>query len=135
MASAGPTSRATMRACGCGDRSVRPHSMPSAYRSDEKANRPWTLGLPSGRIGLSPTRPPADPPRLGGAWRSVTVAPRPYCDHLVDRGEDATVAGAAAQVSRQRLAHVQRARLGHAVEQIVDGDDEQIGRASCRERV
>ena len=72
MASAGPTSMDAMRAWGWGERRVRPHSMPSAYRSDEKAKLPCTLGTPSGRTGLSPTRPPAGPPRTDGrAWRSV----------------------------------------------------------------
>ena len=135
IASAGPTSMAAMRAYGWGDRSVRPHNIPSAYRSDEKAKRPWTLGVPSGRTGLSPTRPSAGPPRTaGGDWRSVTADPV-VCDRrrganghdLLDRGEDPAVAGAAAQVAGQRLAHVERAGLGHPGQEVVDGDHEARG--------
>ncbi len=52
------TSMDRIRAYGCGDRRVAPQSMFSAHRSLEKANRPCTLGTPSGRAALVP-RPPA----------------------------------------------------------------------------
>ena len=54
---AGVTSMRTMRAYGCGERSVAPHRNPSAERSPENANEPCTLAMPSGRGGLSPSRP------------------------------------------------------------------------------
>src|ERR1700712_5759760 len=44
-----------MRARGCGLRSVAPHSIRSAQRSDEYANSPLTFGIPSGRRTDSPT--------------------------------------------------------------------------------
>ena len=50
-----------IRARGCGLRSVAPHSMPSIHRSEEYANAPLTLSMPSGRLALSPT-PPVDRP-------------------------------------------------------------------------
>ena len=56
-ASAGVMSIETMRACACGLRSVWPHSIPAACRSDEYANSPRTLGGASGRVADSPTRP------------------------------------------------------------------------------
>ena len=46
----------TMRAYGCGERSVAPHRHPSADRSDENANVPCTLAMPSGRVGDVPMR-------------------------------------------------------------------------------
>ena len=42
-------SMASMRAAGWGERSVWPHNIPSAKRSEAKAKRPCTLGTPSGR--------------------------------------------------------------------------------------
>ena len=44
-----------MRARGCGERSVAPHSMSSAHMSDEYANSPLTFGMPSGRRTDTPT--------------------------------------------------------------------------------
>ena len=55
MASAGPMSIAQMSARGCGLRSVAPHSMPSAHRSEEYSNSPLTLGMPSARAVVTPT--------------------------------------------------------------------------------
>ena len=51
------TSMRTIRAYGCGERSVAPHSMPSADRSDENAKRALHLGDAVGaRRRLSPMR-------------------------------------------------------------------------------
>lgn len=55
MASAADTSMETMRACGCGLRNVAPQSMLSAHASEEKAKRPCTLGMPSGRSAEVPS--------------------------------------------------------------------------------
>ena len=52
-------STARMRARGCGLRRVAPHSMSAIHRSDENANSPVTLSVPSGRGTLIPT--PASP--------------------------------------------------------------------------
>ena len=67
-------SMATMRAYGCGERSVAPHAAPSIGRSDENANMPWALMMPSGRAGESPIRPvPTLDPLIRSS--SVTTAP------------------------------------------------------------
>ena len=60
IANARETSMATMRAYGWGDRSVAPHAAPSIGRSEENANMPWALTMPSGRTGESPMRPVPD---------------------------------------------------------------------------
>ena len=44
----------SMFARGCGERSAIPQSMSSCHRSDEYANSPLTLRLPSGRSGEPP---------------------------------------------------------------------------------
>src|SRR3954451_24006023 len=98
---AGEGSTRTMRACGWGDRSVAPHSMPSAHRSDEKAKRPWTLATPSGRGGLSPSRPGRAGASVAGPTRVSATLASPggaLGDDGVDGGEDPAVAGAAAEV-------------------------------------
>ena len=43
-----------MRANGCGLRSVAPHSMCSACKSDENSNFPETFAAPSGRSADAP---------------------------------------------------------------------------------
>ena len=58
-----------IRARGCGLRSVAPHSIPSAHRSDEYAKSPLTLGMPSGRRRLSPI-----PPRIVVSTRHTTTS-------------------------------------------------------------
>src|SRR5713226_3883750 len=47
----------TIRACGCGLRSVAPHSIPSRRRSLAYSNSPFTFGTPSTRRTDSPTPP------------------------------------------------------------------------------
>src|ERR671934_1617963 len=54
---AAATSMDTIRACGCGLRSVAPKSMPSRRRSLAYSNWPLTLGTPSTRRTESPTPP------------------------------------------------------------------------------
>src|ERR1700712_3891463 len=121
MASAGPMSMLTIRAAGWGLRTVLPQTMLSRWRSEENANSPVTLGGASGRSTLSP--------RPGARRRRVKVAGRLGAGigtlllHLVERGEDAAVAGAAAQVARDRPAHLQLAGGGAAVEQVGERDD------------
>ena len=43
-----------IRACGCGERRVDAHNIPSAQRSLENAKSPVTFSVPSGRATLSP---------------------------------------------------------------------------------
>ena len=62
VASAAVRSMPTIRARGCGLRSVAPHSIPSVHRSEENANSPVTLSVPSGRSGDVPIAD-AVPPR------------------------------------------------------------------------
>ena len=47
----------TIRADGCGLRSVTPHSISSAHRSLPYANSPLTFSTPSGRDASVPTPP------------------------------------------------------------------------------
>src|SRR4051795_3244643 len=100
-------SMCTMRAWECGLRSVWPHSIPAAWRSLEYANSPVVFGIPSTRRTLSPTRP-----------SSNAAGRKPH------RLEDLAVAGAAAEVARQRLAHLVVARLRDPAQEGGDGDDE-----------
>src|ERR1044071_1341833 len=44
-----------MRACACGERRMRPTSMPGIVKSEPYWARPVTFGTPSGRIGRVPT--------------------------------------------------------------------------------
>src|SRR6188508_2613015 len=73
---AADTSIDRIRAYGCGDRNVAPHRQPSAERSEENANVPWTLATPSGRVGDVPIVPcrPAVPVRAAtSAGASIVV--------------------------------------------------------------
>src|SRR5919202_1636953 len=96
IAAAALVSIERMRAAGWGLRRVRPHSMSSIHRSEEKANSPLTLGTPSGRSTLWPTpgarrvRVKVDG-RLGAGMGTLLL-------DASDGFEDAAVAGAAAQV-------------------------------------
>src|SRR5919204_215037 len=110
---AGSMSTERMRAAGCGLRRVRPHSMPSIHRSEEKANWPFTLGIPSGRSTLSPT-PGARRPRVKVDGRLGAGMGTLLLD-ASDGFEDAAVAGAAAQVPGDRLADLQLAGVRPAL--------------------
>ena len=113
------------RAYGCGLLRVVPQSIPSAHRSDEYANSPFTLGVPSGRPGLAPT------PSAGGARRSGAALTPLRLSLAEPHGvEDLLVAGAAAEVPGERLAHDRLARVRIALEQVVRGHD-QPGRAEA----
>src|SRR5256884_220827 len=77
--SAAVVSIETIRAWGCGLRSVAPHSIPSRWRSLAYSNSPFTLGTPSTRRTDSPTppcrrmltlMPPPCPPPEGEGKRS-----------------------------------------------------------------
>ena len=120
----------TMRAYGCGERSVAPHSAPSAGRSDEKANAPWTLAIAVGARRASRRCRPAR--RASPSRSSVTRhrSPRRRGDGDLLHGlDDPAVAGAAADVAGQLLADLDaRSGCGVAVEQGVGGHD-QPGRA------
>src|SRR5262245_20489516 len=123
MRHAGDGSRRTIRAYGCGDRSVAPHSMPSAHTSDEKAKRPCTFGTASGRVGLEPM------PARGRVVMSVSVM-APARRRAPDRSQDPPVTGAPAEVAGQGFADLEVGRGGTRLEKIVDGDDE-TGRAEA----
>ena len=58
----------TTRAWACGLLTVAPHSISAAVRSWAYSNSPFSFGIPSGRSGESPIRPPVRPTR-----RSVLV--------------------------------------------------------------
>src|SRR5687768_13064483 len=104
-----------MRAYGWGERSVAPHSTPSPPRSDENANEPCTLAIPSGRTGEAPST---------SRWRgrvSVAVIGRHSLRahrlasrhrHLLDGGQDPAVAGAPADVAGELLPDLDLGRLG-----------------------
>ena len=104
---------------------MRPRSIPSASRSEAKANSPRTLGVPSGRGGLSP-QPARQARRRAGL--DVGHDAGPPDDDTGDGLEDAAVAGAAAEVAGQRLPDLELVGVGLPLEQVVDGDDE-AGRA------
>lgn len=53
----------TISACATVERSVWPHSMSSCHMSEEYANSPVTLRVPSGRSVDSPM-----PPLVGDPW-------------------------------------------------------------------
>src|SRR5260370_39887537 len=55
MRSAADASTERMRARGWGARRVAPQSMSDIHRSEENANSPVTLSVPSGRSVLAPT--------------------------------------------------------------------------------
>lgn len=78
----------------CGLRRVWPHNIASIQRSDENANSPRTLGMPSGRLSEFPI--PAALLSVKVALAGGIGAPRL---HVSDRFEDPSVAGAAAEVS------------------------------------
>ncbi len=120
-ASAAAKSIERIAACGCGLRRVVPHSIPSAHRSDEYANSPFTLSLPSGRSALSPmpSRIPGD--RTSAVPVALTRSPSRCEPHRV---EDLLVAGAAAEVAGERLADLGLARRGVAREQVVRRHDQ-----------
>ena len=95
MASAADVSIDTMRAYGCGERSVAPHTAPSIGRSDEKANVPATLARRPARTGESPMR-------SGDVGRNLSDASSCVLrrDHdLLDGGDDPPISGAAADVA------------------------------------
>ncbi len=127
-----------MRADGCGARRVAPHNIPSAHRSEPNANRPLTLGIPSGRGALSPMRGARVRVRVVVVVVVVEVTRyhrrRPLGGALLHRVahrlQDPAVAGAPAEVPGDRLAHFELARIGAAREQVVHGHHES-GRAEA----
>src|SRR5262245_29505279 len=124
MDHAGAGSMRTIRAYGCGDRSVAPHSAPSRGRSDEKRNSPCAFGTPSGRGTLSPIRPV----RTGVSVLASDIGTVPASCHGSDRVDQPPVPRAATDVARELLADLGRRRLRDPVEQRVSCHH-QAGRA------
>src|SRR5918999_3515230 len=122
MARAGAGSRERMRAEGWGLRRVAPQSIPSRYRSEEKANCPLVLAGASGRRTLSP-RPGARRLRVKVLGRLGAGTGALLLDG-VEGGEDPPVPGAAAEVAGDGLAQGELVGVGPAVEQVVDGHDQ-----------
>ena len=131
MPTAREMSMPTMRACACGLRTVRPQSIPGGVqvaRVRELARR---------------LRDGVDAPLLDGraAERQVGARRHRRLGRRVDGVEDLRVAGAAAEVAGERLAHLVVARVRDAVEQVGGGDDEPrraeaaLHRAGRRERL
>ena len=79
IASAVDTSIDTMRAYGCGERSVAPHAAPSIGRSDEKANAALGLGdaVGPGRRVADAARPSTRVPASVSVTRARRVRRRP----------------------------------------------------------
>src|SRR5919112_1899480 len=121
MARAGAGSRARMRAEGWGLRRVAPQTIPSRYRSEEKANCPLVLAGASGRRTLSP-RPGARRLRVKVLGRLGAGTGTLLLDG-VEGGEDPAVSGTAAEVAGDGLAQRQLVGVRPAVQQVVDGDD------------
>src|SRR3954468_7215522 len=118
----------TISACATVERRICPQSMSSCHMSDEYANSPVTLRVPSGRSVDSPM-----PPLVFEPWVILVGVPLGVdtSDRLslpggreADRVHDLLVAGAAAQVARQRLADVRVARVGVALQHLVGGDQQ-----------
>src|SRR5207344_1534855 len=107
-----------IRAAAWGERTVSPNRASSAQRSEPKANRPRTFGTPSGRGTLVPMRGGALVST--GATVSVTGRAPPTGGHP-NRLDDPSVAGAPAQVPRDRLADLRVGGGWAAIEQVVDG--------------
>src|ERR687885_791915 len=114
------------RACACGLRTVWPQSIPAAKRSLEYANSPVTFGIASTRLTLSPIRPCSSARDAVVIWgrrlgSDPGIRPPPSCSSRFagepDGVEDLGVAGATAEVARQRLADLVVARARVSLEQ------------------
>ena len=119
MPRAAETSMATMRACGCGLRSVAPYSMPSRERSLPYRNSPLHL-----RRRVDPRSGIADDAAQSLFRRSERHAPKPLLRRTVHGFEDLPVPGAAADVAGQRLADLGVGRLGVVAQERGGRDDE-----------
>src|SRR4051812_31214168 len=132
----------TISAWATGERRIWPHSMSSCHMSEEYANSPVTLSVPSGRSVDSPI-PPAVWERcvtLNGmpVVRVSAMSSDPLAGDrrgLAGRGEphrvhDLLVARAAAQGAGEGLADVRVGRGRGALQHLVGGD-EQPGRAEA----
>src|SRR5690606_5053151 len=120
MARAGAMSIDTMRAWGWGLRTVAPHSIPSAWRSEAYSNRPVSLGTPSGRRVDSPIPPVT---RVRRVVEVVTPAPLLALQPLpagepLERTDDGSVSCAAADVAGERLFDLGRGRMRVLLEQV-----------------
>src|SRR5919201_5981019 len=139
---AAATSMDTIRACGCGLRSVAPKSMPSRRRSLAYSNWPLTLGTPSTRRTESPTPP------LRRISTLMSERRRSDCclscpDHagfaevhqlaFVDNGfaldEEMLYRPGIAEHQRR-----DRVRLGAAVRNAIDGEERDVGALTSLDR-
>src|ERR1044071_5396795 len=107
MARASDVSIETISACATVERRIWPQSMSSCHMSDEYANSPVTLRVPSGRSVDSPMPPLVCEPCVifvGAPLAGMSDPLGLAGGGQADRVHDLLVARAAAQVARQRLA-------------------------------
>src|SRR5690242_18092198 len=111
-------------AWACGERRTRPISMPGATASAPNLARPVTLSTPSGRFGLVPTTLNL---RVWDSVLSMGSSPPHFGGRIHHGAHDLVIAGAAAEVARERETHLGLGRLGIVVEQRLGGDQEARG--------
>src|SRR5689334_14852072 len=104
--------------------------MSSCHMSDEYANSPVTLRVPSGRSVDSPMPPLVCEPCVIFVGAPLAGMSDPLGlpgGRQADRVHDLLVARAAAQVARQRLADVRVGRVRVALQHLVGGDQQTGG--------
>src|SRR5919106_290364 len=112
-----------IRACGCGLLRTLPTSMPGKEKSAPKRARPVTLSTPSGLTGRVPIHFKAG--WISSLFSAVAMsAPSDVGGGVHHGAHDLVVAGAAAEIAGQPVAHLGLAGVGIAVEQGFGGDQE-----------
>src|SRR5919108_2367435 len=110
-------------ACGWGLRRTLPTSMPGKEKSAPKRARPVTLSTPSGRTGRVPIHFKAG--WISSLFRAVAMSASSDVGGGIHHGaHDLVVAGAAAEIAGQPVAHLGLAGIRIAVEQGFRGDQE-----------
>src|SRR5918996_3737699 len=114
-------------ACGWGLLRTLPTSMPGKEKSAPKRARPVTLSTPSGRTGRVPIHFKAG--WISSLFRAVAMSVSSEVGSKVRCGihhgaHDLVIAGAAAEIAGQPVAHLGLAGVGIAVEQGFGGDQE-----------
>src|SRR5262245_35517710 len=111
-----------MRAWACGERRMRPTSMPGAVASAPNFARPVTLSIPSGRSGRVPTTLKS---RLSCSVLSNGISSPPhFLGGVHDGPNDLVIARAAAEIARQPKAHFGLARLWIFLQQRLGSDQD-----------
>src|SRR6185503_5897423 len=122
-AAAALVSMLRMRACGCGLRSTLPMSWPCMARSAPNLARPVTLSTPSGRTGRVPTQSNAAAP-LVLTFCCIGSGSSHLGSGVEHGAHDLVVAGAAAQIAGQPVAHLRLGGLRVLLQQRPGGDQE-----------